>query len=334
VSSASRTSAPWLLACLLLFPTAAGAVTLGAAGTRFTLDGKPAFLLGASYYGGLAASLEVVSRDLDQLMSAGINWIRVWATWAAFGNDVSAVDTEGRPRPEYLARLQRLVLEADRRGMVVDVSFSRGNGITGPPRLATHAAHLRAVETVVAALQSHRNWYLDLSNERNIRDKRFTSFAELAALRKRVRELAPQLLVTASEGGDISREEVADCLKAGLDFVSPHRPRERGTAEQTAARTREYLTWIQELGRSVPLHYQEPFRRGYADWQPTVDDYLLDLRSARAGGAAGWCFHNGDERQRPDGKPRRCFDLRDGSLIGQLDAVEREVLEKLKAALR
>jgi len=39
--------------------------------------------------------------------------------------------------------------------------------------------HRRAVESLIAALETRRNWYLDLSNERNIQDKRFTSFDDL-----------------------------------------------------------------------------------------------------------------------------------------------------------
>ena len=36
-------------------------------GTRFTLDGEPAFLLGVSYYGGLARTPELMASDLDAL---------------------------------------------------------------------------------------------------------------------------------------------------------------------------------------------------------------------------------------------------------------------------
>lgn len=58
----------------------------------------------------------------------GFNWIRVWANWQAFGADAPP-------------RMETLVIECDRRGMVVDVTFSRGNGVTGPPRLQTLEAH-------------------------------------------------------------------------------------------------------------------------------------------------------------------------------------------------
>jgi len=302
---------------------------LGIQGSRFTLGGEPAFLLGASYYGGLGASSETVARDLRELKRSGFRWIRVWATWAAFGADVSAVEPgDGRPREPFLSRLVDLVAMADERGMVVDVTLSRGNGRTGPPRLQTLEAHRRAVETVVAALAPRRNWYLDLSNERNIADKRFTSFDDLRVLRDAAKKLKPDLLITASHAGDISKEELADYLSV-VDFISPHRPRHGGSAAETEAVSRRYLDQLGELGRVVPLHYQEPFRRGFGGWAPGAGDFIADLAGARARGAAGWCFHNGAQDGEPEGRPRRSFDLRADALFAQLDVEERRFLELL-----
>ena len=99
---------------------------LGIDGTRFTLNGQPAFLLGISYYGGLGAPEEFIRRDLDDLQRLGFNWLRVWATWGAFDHDVSAVDATGRSREPFLAKLQWLLSECDRRGLVADVTLTRG----------------------------------------------------------------------------------------------------------------------------------------------------------------------------------------------------------------
>lgn len=303
---------------------------LGVDGTRFTLNGQPVFLRGASYYGALGALEEFIRRDLDDLQRLGFNWIRVWATWAAFTNNVAAVDAEGAPREPFLQKLQWLLTECDRRGLVVDVTLSRGNGVTGPPKLQTQGTHRRAVETLLTALRPWRNWYLDLSNERNIRDPRHTSFDELKALRARARELDPSRLITASHAGDLTHADVQAYIQtAGMDFLAPHRPRHADSPAQTAEKTRELLAWTKELGAVRPVHYQEPFRRGFGKWEPTADDFLTDARGARTGGAAGWCFHNGDTRGAPDGRPRRSFDLRDGRLFDQLDAEERKVIAGL-----
>jgi hypothetical protein len=189
-----------------------------------------------------------------------------------------------------------------------------------------------AVESVISILDGRRNWYLDLANERNVGDRRYVSFDELTTLRAAARASNPDLLVTASEGGDIDREELRDYLvKARVDFVCPHRPRDAGSPAQTEAKTRELLAWMEAIDprRVVPVHYQEPFRRDYGAWQPRAEDFAADLAAARAGGAAGWCFHNGGARGAKEGRPRRSFDLRDGLLFDQLDVEECRFLAML-----
>jgi molybdopterin synthase catalytic subunit len=58
-------------------------------------------------------------------------------------------------------------------------------------------------------------------------------------------------------------------------------------------------------------------------------DFLMDLRGAIEGGAAGWCFHNGSQRDAPQGRPRRSFDLGDQRLFEQLDPEERKFIETI-----
>lgn len=296
---------------------------LGIEQTRFTVNGRPTFLLGISYYAGLGAPEDFVRRDLDNLQKHGFNWLRVWATWQAFGEDVSAVDARGEARARYMDRLKWLVAECDRRRLIVDVTLTRGGG--GIPGFE---AHWRAVENIVRALRDHRNWYLDLANERDVHDNRYVPVSELKALRERVRTLDPSRLVTASFGGhDLAGSDLRDALStARLDFVTPHRPRGANSPRQTEAKTRSCLEQMKSLGREAPIHYQEPFRRGYTDWEPKAADFLADLRGALAGGAAGWCFHNGQQRGAPGNHPRRSFDLRDQRLFDQLDAEERKVV--------
>lgn len=309
------------------------ACALGIDDAQFTINGQPTFLLGISYYGGLGAPEGQRRRDFDEMQTCGFNWMRVWATWAAFGGDLSAVDpASGEPREPYFATLIEMIADCDRRGMAVDVTLSRGKSTVGPPRLPTHEAHRRAVQVLVEKLRPYRNWYLDLSNERNIGDSRHTSIEELHDLRELVRRLDAERLVTASHGGDIGAEELAGYVReAGVDFIAPHRPRDASSPHQTEAKTREYLAALRSLGRVMPVHYQEPFRRGYdAGWQPSADDFQTDLDQARAGGAAGWCFHNGDQRGDGDGEPRRSFDLRQRRLFEQLDTEERKFTARLQ----
>jgi len=301
-------------------PGARARTVLGVEGTRFTLNGRSVFLLGISYYGGLGASQDSIRRDLDDVQRYGFNWLRVWATWGLGDADVSAVDSQGLGREPFLGRLKWLVAECDRRGLVVDVTLTRDAG----GRLPDFAAHQRAVTTLVEALKTHRNWYLDLGNERDIRDGRYVSISEIKILRDQVHRFDPKRLVTASFGGhDLSEEDVRESLMtAGLDFLCPHRPRHAESPQETEGRTRELLALMEKVGRAAPVHYQEPFRRGYTEWEPAAADFVADLRGAIAGGAAGWCFHNGTQRSASDQEPRRSFDLSTRRLFDQLDEEE------------
>ena len=187
-----------LIVAILLLPVRLSAATeLSIQGTRFAINGRPAFILGISYYAALGASDEFIQKDLDDIQHAGFNWIRVWADWTAFGNDISAVSTDGSPRQPYLGRLRKLIEACEKRGLIVDITLSR-DARANPPRLASDADHLRAIETLVFELKPFRNWYLDLGNERNVRDGRFVSFLSLKKLRDRAKELDPTRLITAS----------------------------------------------------------------------------------------------------------------------------------------
>ena len=307
------------------------AVTLEIHDTQFHVDREPAFLLGASYYGALGASDEFRDNDLNKLKKLGFNWIRTWATWSAFENNVSAVNTNGNAREPYLSKLKSLCEKANQLGMIVDVTLSRGNGVVGSGLLSSHEAHLNAVTVLTQELKRFRNIYFDIANERNIRDRRHVTFEELRELRNRIKKLDPKRLVTASHAGDIPKEELHDYLNTvQVDFISPHRPRNAKSPHQTTEKTQRYFDQMRKLGKVLPVHYQEPFRRDFGKWQPNAQDFLTDLKNAKQGSAAGWCFHNGDARKQSDGRPRRSFDMREseGRLFDQLDEDDKLVVEK------
>ncbi|MBI4556091.1 MAG: hypothetical protein HY706_00780 [Candidatus Hydrogenedentes bacterium] len=304
-------------------------------GTRFELDGKPVFLLGCSYYGALGIENDAaLVEDLDDLAARGVNWIRIWATWNAFDHDISAVAPTGRVREPYMERLKTICRAAGKRRMVVDVTVSRGEAPTAPSDLPTHVA---VIEALARELRPFRNVYFDVGNERNIGDHRHVPMAEVAELIRRVKAIDTERLCTASHGGDISSEDVRRYLiEAKVDFLTPHRGRSAESPGETAETTRNYLRTMQELRLSAPIHYQEPFRRGYGDWEPTAGDFRSDLEAARAAGAAGWCFHNGSTRPAAEERPRRSFDMRpvEGRLFSQLDAEEREFMAYLPKAVK
>ena len=75
---------------------ASSQTVLGIQGTHFTVNGRPTFLLGASYYGGLGADDDLWRRDFDDLERHGVNWLRVWATWAYdFSTDLAQARASG-----------------------------------------------------------------------------------------------------------------------------------------------------------------------------------------------------------------------------------------------
>jgi hypothetical protein len=308
-------------------------------GTRFLVNGEPTFLLGASYYGGLGASDAFWDQDLGELQRHGFNWIRAWCTWSPYGRDVSVVDASGAVREPWMSRLEALAQWCDGAGMILDVTFSRSNGVVYGP-MTGQSTHLRAARAVAEALLPFRNVYIDVGNERNFTDRRHVTYQELAELRAAVREVDPDRLVTASSAEDIPLGEVGSYLSvADVDFLTPHRHRTAESPGETAAKTREYLREAQgALGRPVPVHYQEPFRVDWraGKWQPVAADFLADLRGAIEGGAAGWCFHNGDAQHRDDGRPRRSFDMRgeEGRMFDQLTGEERAVVESADEVCR
>ena len=309
-------------------------LTIEASGERFCLNGRATFLLGASYYAALGASEDFIEDDLTDLKRAGVNWIRVWATWGAFGHSLSAFDEDGDERSGHWEKLLWLCEFAEKLTIAVDVTLSRGDGVAGGPVLSGDEAHLNAVGILAEELKACRNVYIDVANERNITDERHVPIAFVRRLRDRIKEADPQRLVTASHAGDIEPDRLYEYLTAArVDFLTPHRPRNARSPRETEQKTRALRSRMARLGKVVPIHYQEPFRRGFDEWQPRTEDFLTDLAGAVAGGAAGWCLHNGHAFNAPQARPRRSFDMRasEGRLVDQLEDEERTVLRKMKA---
>ena len=334
-----------MLVLLCIGRSATAATELDVEGARFTVNGKPTFLLGMSYYGALGASREFIQQDLDDMRKVRINWIRVFATWGAFGNDVSAIDQHGQLLQPHFDHLKWLIAECDRRGMIVDVTLAlpRAGGevlIVGPVTLDDYR---RAAVLLATELKPFRNWYLDLANENNSlghrERKNSFAFKDLNELRNAVKKVDPGRLVTVSyAGNDATEEDLRHFLReVNVDFVTPHRLRRSGSPEQTAEVTRNMLATMKRIGRVVPVHYQEPLRRGFRHewWIPKAEDFVTDLRGAIAGGAAGWCFHNGDNRasDADDGEPRRSFDMRKRRLFEQFDEEERKVVQAFRGVM-
>ncbi len=309
------------------------ATTLGVDGARFTINGKPQFMLGISYFSALGIDAKATHGDIDQMHKLGFNWMRVWALWPAFGKNITAFKPDGSPMQPYMNRLKELLQYCDKRGMVVDITMAHGATFDGQPCLPTFEDYLSSIRTLATDLKKYRNWYLDMANEHDIRDARYVSYEDLRKLRDAVKQIDPKRIVTASGGGMDEASLHIALVTAGLDFIAPHLPRQAGSAEQTESITRNCLSVMSKMGHVVPILYQEPFRRDYGNWQPGLNDFLTDAIGAKSVGAAGWCFHNGSNKHAKDGRPRRSFDLRDGPLFSQLDSVEKNLVNQLAGKL-
>ncbi len=313
--------------------SSAHAVTIGisADGRYFTIDGVPTYLNGVSYYG--ATSITTASfrtSDLDDMVADGFNWIRVWGHWqwpTGTGEDVSVLTYNGQVREPYMTRLKALITECNSRGIIVDVSLNRdGNGDWVGAR--TQANHLACVQTLATQLLPYRNVYIDVANERDVGDDRYVSLSECGQLIDAIHAIDADRLCTAS-GVPSSQTDLANFRNVGkLQFITPHLCRSSGCSAQTITTVNTYNTWMTNLGWRIPIHLQEPFRRGYTSYNPVEDDFLRDCNGGKLAGAAGWCLHNGANGT---GAPYRSFLMSDaqGRLYAQWDSVEVYVTNEL-----
>ncbi len=313
--------------------SSAYAITIGisADGRYFTLDGVPTYLNGVSYYG--ATSITTASfrtADLDDMVADGFNWIRVWGHWqwpSGTGEDVSVLTYNGQVREPYMTRLKALITECNSRGIIVDVSLNRdadGNWVGA----RTQADHIACVQTLATQLLSYRNVYIDVANERDVGDDRYVSLSECGQLIDAIHAIDAGRLCTAS-GVPTSQTDLANYRNVGkLQFITPHLCRDSGCAAQTIGTVNNYNTWMTNLGWRIPIHLQEPFRRGYTTYNPVEDDFLRDCNGGKLAGAAGWCLHNGANGT---GAPYRSFLMSDaqGRLYAQWDSVEVNVTNTL-----
>ncbi len=317
-----------LVGLLCTVSSSALAVTLGisADGRFFTIEGVPTYLNGVSYYGAQSiTTASYVTSDLNDMVADGFNWIRVWGHWATpNGEDVSVLTDNGTVREPYMTRLKTLITECNARGIIVDVSLNRDANNTWVGA-TTLAQHLACVQTLANHLLPYRNVYIDISNERDVMDGRYVSLSECGQLINAIKAIDPSRLCTASST-PTSQSDLAAYRNTGkMDFICPHLCRDSGCAAQTIGKVNEFNTWMTNLGWRIPIHLQEPFRRGYTTYNPVEDDFLRDCNGGKLAGAAGWCLHNGSNAN--DTPPHRSFQMTnsDGRLYAQWDSVETNV---------
>lgn len=324
MKNASRSALVLILLALFAVPVSAVTLGISADGRFFTFDGVPTYLNGISYYGGCQISSQsMVTQDLNDMQARGINWLRVWTFWNFNGQYAAPVtDLNGNVQEPYMSRLKYIIQQANNRGMIVDVTMSRNSS------QSTIAQYTQCARTIATELLPYRNVYIDVGNERDVGDSRYISIPDCGNIINAIKAIDPNRICTAS-GVPANQSDLDYFLTTGhLDFIAPHLCRSQGCSAQTYGTVRTYVTWMTNLGKRVPVHLQEPFRRGYTSYNPVQEDYYRDNSGAKAAEAAGWCFHNGSN---PTPPPYRSFLMNDttGRLFSQIDSIEVDALANI-----
>jgi hypothetical protein len=293
-------------ALLVSWIVAAGVQSLGIDGNRFTVDGRPAFLIFVSYFDGVRripddlASTAILDADLDYFVRKRVGGVRVFPNWQ-FRSE-TLMDCDGALRPRQLAKLKKLVGRAVAKRLVVDLSFTIDVVKNAQEKQCLGAADYKhGLETVTTALAGTTNVLFDLQNEHDKNRpppdgthksgwtaQQWTDYLGGVVL-PAVKARDPTRLVTVSWTSDASVETVFSNVQLhGYDMLAYHH---RGAGWQT--KTATYLSTLEELferrGPARPIYLQEPNRFPF---DTTVEHYETAIADAKRSGAAAWTFHN------------------------------------------
>jgi hypothetical protein len=315
-------------------------------GTELTVNGRPRFLVLASYFDALdAASLE---KDLDYL-AARVDGIRVFPNWwdyrletgcgARFSPRTLLRVSDGRVRmdPERLDRLKSVLRQARARRLVVDLSLTyetvpglsrlegnpsgavcgRDPELRNEVRLSEYATALREFSKALAAPEFDHA-FIDLQNEANGNWTRLRPH-EVRTLAEAVRSVSADRVLSISLY-DPNPEAHLELVRAGrLDLVNFHdMPRGDGWWDRTRGQVERLRSAFAAAGFPRPIYDGEPSPEHHGRGARA---YAASLAGARAGGAAAWTFHT-----------RAGFHLDDRSYEAQLDEAARAFLDGLRAS--
>jgi len=309
---------------------AQSAARFGVSGDRFTVDGAPTFLLGASYFDSVGWR----ASDLDGLKARRFNLLRIFLDYMPEAWDPSFAP---RSRSYFNAdgsmkntqTLLGLVRACAARGIIVDATILWQ--VSNPGSAET------AVRNAVRLLKDEPNVFYDLVNEhaddtapgaRWSHDHVPTMQTLFAAARA---EDASAILTVSSSSGDwhiirpdetLNTPNVDGELAIGAQIVTPHFPRTPDWYDRTDSRVRSLKNYLASVGRTVPVYLQEEARVDPTWIAPSQQHFLQAAREARDEGAAAWIFHTA-----------AAFDLRASTWFDQLDATERATVDALGAQI-
>jgi len=300
-----------LAVIFLLFGPGVSAQSLTVAGDRFVVDGKPTYLIFASYFDALhranAGEQNPLARDMAFLRSR-VNGIRIFPNFWD-GCDANAGCRHARPAADTLftaagqiqdaahwsghgldpwTRYIAVLQAANDAGLLVEVAFS----IETTPGI-TFERYRSALEAVVRRLgQSNpeltSHIFYDVANEftKNLPDPKYSNAASLIDA---VLKASSTAIVTASIEGSGAREAGMNAVKYRFPVVAFHDPRVRNWYED--ATIASSIAAIRSgMGAAVkPIIFDEPQR-----WQadPVAAHFTSAADAARRSGVALWVFHS------------------------------------------
>jgi hypothetical protein len=296
----------YILITIIIFsisfdPQAQSRNTIEVKGLEFTLNGKPFFYTGVSFFNAIynpTFNESDASRKqwLNKLKSSGINVIRVWAQWDNGRGFVDVCPTcslyekDGRIRPQHLNTLKKITQAADELDMIVLFVLFQRESWEENIRLSDEASD-RAVKAMTEELRPFRNVVFQVWNEF---DNRTLDYMKI------IKASDPTRLVTNSPGygGFLGRYDE----NAALDFLSPHTTRRDDLHWEIAPKEIAYLL---ELFRK-PVVDDEPARRGTPKFggpkTPTTPyDHILHIHNVW--NAGGYVIYHHDMFQLGSGDP-------------------------------
>lgn len=258
--------------------------TLTVDGTRLLLDGAPFPLQGLSFFNALfnpAFNASDADRDrwLGVFQAWGINTLRVWCQWdylpprtyVDVAPDHTLYTDDGAVRDHHFATLTALILAADRRGMVLEVTlFSQEK----KPNLPT-AARERGTREMTARLRPYRNLILQIWNEESTDVLAHVATAKAAD---------PERIVTNSPG--VSNVLGDEAQNRALDLLTPHTLRNQGPEPFHIGAPKQVAALMAEFGK--PVIDDEPARCGPRQFGGSPDatpaQHIAQIAAVRAAG--------------------------------------------------
>jgi len=226
-------------------------------GTHFELNGKPFEFTGVSFFNAIYnpefnKNSDVRRQFLKKFNKSGINVLRVWCQWdnargfVDSGTDKTIYEPDGKINQEHLARLRRILEDADAEGTVILLVLFSRESWNENIRLSDDASE-RAVAAISRTLRPYRNLIFQIWNEFNYRTIDYF---------KIIKSVDSERIVTNSPGyagelGSLEENRV-------LDYLSPHSTRDDNRHWEVAEKEVAYL--LQKFNK--PVVDDEPARKG------------------------------------------------------------------------